>query len=628
MLNKSRISLAIASIMMVSVAGVGSAMASQPMQTEIMGGPTALVGDDNAAFRFVVKYKDGAAERRNSAAINRGLSGALSRAALNRAMPATATSSARGAVRAEHLRRLGAPGWSVVRTSRVLDAREIANFMRELKADPAVETVEIDRRYQRMQTFTPTMVPDDPRYADLQWHFNNPVGGVRAEQAWDVPNGQGQGVVVAILDTGIVENHVDLAANVIPGYDMISDPEVSRRPEAGRVPGGWDIGDWTEAGQCSSNSQASRSSWHGSHVAGTVAQETNNGLGVAGLAHAAKVMPVRVLGACGGYGSDIADGIIWASGGEVPGLPANENPAEILNMSLGSPVPVACSSLYQDAINGANERGSIIVVAAGNSNANAGNYTMSSCQGVISVGSTGITGAKAGYSSWGARVDLSAPGGGGGQANDGYVWQVINGSHTSPSDEWLLGGMAGTSMASPHVAAVAAMVQGALVANDREPLNWTQMRDLLTSTARAFPVAPPSSTPIGAGIVDAAAALAKALEEPCDPEVEQCEPDAVALTNRTPLRGLSGSAGSETLYSFEAVAGRMISITTSGGSGDVSMFVSFGAEPSADAADYRSVRPGNNESVRINAGAAKAGTYYIKLVGARSYNNVTLQARQ
>src|SRR5690606_29027885 len=131
---------------------------------------------------------------------------------------------------------------------------------------------------------------------------------------------------------------------------------------------------------------ADDSSWHGTHVAGTVAQETNNGSGLAGLAHGAQVMPIRVLGSCGGFGSDIVDGMIWAAGGSVNGLPDNQNPAEVLNMSLGSVGPAACSAAYQDAINQVNALGSIIVVAAGNSNGNAANYTMSSCDNVISVG--------------------------------------------------------------------------------------------------------------------------------------------------------------------------------------------------------------------------------------------------
>lgn len=627
MFKKSKMSLAIAGVTLMSLAGTSAALAAdRPLPTRIVPQASASANDALLSDRFVVKYKAGAPERTNAAAAQRVLGNAAARAGLDRAVGATATSSARSAATARLDRRLSVPGWSLVTTSRHLNPAEADEFIRVLKSDPSVDTVEQDRLYVRMNTW----VPDDSRYADLQWHLHSATGGIRAPQAWALPNSRGAGVVVAILDTGIVQNHLDLAANVIPGYDMLSHPTVSRREEGVRIPGGWDTGDWAEAGRCGAGQPADTSSWHGSHVGGTVAQETNNALGGAGVAFESQVQPVRVLGACGGTGVDIADGITWASGGTVAGVPNNATPAHILNLSLGSRSPSACSALYQDAINAANARGSIIVVAAGNGNANAGNYTMSSCQNVISVGANGIAGGRAGYSNWGARVDIAAPGGGGGADGNpnGYVWQVINAGSQAPTGEWQMGGMAGTSMASPHVAGVAAMVQGALAAADRPLLSWTQMRDLLTETARPFPVNIPASTPIGAGIVDAHAALVKALEEPCDPEVEECGIPATPLTNRVPVRGLSGNAGSEVVYSFEATAGRMVSFATSGGTGNVQMYVSFDAEPSAGSADFSSARPGNNEAVRINAAQVRAGTYYIKLVGAAAYSGVTLEARQ
>lgn len=624
-MKKNQISLAVASAMLVSVAGMSSAAAAG-LGAKIMGAPVVDAAASEGSQRFIVRYRQDAAEARDAATVVRGLKAAVGRAGLD--LPAARSRA--GAVSAAHLRRMATPGWNVVSTSRRLDGAEAARFMRELAADASVLSVEIDHLYQRMDAAAPAMVPNDPAYTQYQWHFFNPVGGVNAEAAWDIATGEG--VVVAVLDTGIVQNHLDLAANVIPGYDMLSDARMSRRATDGRAPGGWDIGDWVEANYCtgwatSGSHPAEDSSWHGSHVSGTVAQETNNGVGVAGLAHGARVMPVRVLGSCGGFGSDIADGIVWAAGGTVPGLPVNANPAEIINMSLGSRSPSACPASYQAAIDQALSLGSIVVVAAGNSNGNAGSYTMSSCANVISVGATGITGAKASYSNYGPRVDLSAPGGGGGAEWSGYVVQIINGGTTGPTAQWQYGGYSGTSMASPHVAAAAAMVQGALVEAGRDPLDWQQMRDLLASTSKAFGVAPPASTPIGAGILDVKAALDEALEEPCDPAVEQCAPDATPIANGVAVGGLSGSAGSETLYSLAVPAGVRgpLSITTTGGSGDVTLLVSFEAEPEAGDADFTSARPGNNETVRVNA--PQAGTYYIKLLGVRAYSNVRLQAR-
>lgn len=627
-MKKKTISLAISGALLASVAMGPAAFAAGP-KSRIVGETVLASADSAGSQRFVVKYRQGASEARDVGIANRGLKSAIARAGLDRAQPASRTAAARAGASASHLRKMAAPGWNVVTTSRRLSQQETASFLRELAADPAVERVEVDHLFHRMDAAAPAMVPDDPNYAEYQWHFFHPVGGVKAEQAWDI--GNGEGVVVAVLDTGIVENHLDLAENVIPGYDMLTDRRMSRRSTDGRAPGGWDMGDWIEANYCTGwatggTHPAEDSSWHGSHVAGTVAQVTNNAMGLAGLAHGAKVMPVRVLGSCGGFTSDIADGIIWAAGGEVPGLPINENPAEIINMSLGSRSPMACPSAYQAAIDQANARGSIIIVAAGNSNGNAGQYTMSSCDNVISIGATGINGGKASYSNWGPRVDLSAPGGGGGTEWSGYVAQVINGGTQGPTAQWLIGGMSGTSMASPHAAAAAAIVQSALVEAGRDPLDGPQMRELLMSTARPFAVAPSASTPIGAGILDVKAALDKALEEPCDPDVETCGPVATMLTNKVAVNGLSGTAGSEALYAIEVPAGVRgpLTITTSGGSGDVTLLVSLGEEPQLGDAGFTSARAGNNETVRVTS--PQAGTYYIKLVGTRAFNNVRLLA--
>ena len=628
-MKRKTISLAISSVLLVAGAGIAGATdrISGAQVVEPAPRHATATGDGQ---RFVVKYREGAAALSGGRALSDSLDTAIGRAGLDRALPATSTSAARAPVSADVLRRMGAPGWHVVRTSRALSGSEAASFVRELEADPEVAAVEADRLYQRLETLSPASAPDDPNYDEFQWNFYDEDGGVRAEQAWEISTGEG--VVVAVLDTGIIEGTLDLEGNAIPGYDMISDAYLSRRDSDDRVAGGWDLGDWTEENYCvplgASPHPDVPSSWHGTHVAGTVAQETNNGTGLAGIAHDALVMPIRVLGSCGGYGSDIADGMLWAAGGEVEGMPVNENPAEILNMSLGSAGPAECSALYQDAIDEVNARGSIIVVAAGNSNADAGDYTMSSCDGVISVGATGIAGSKAGYSNYGDRIDLSAPGGGGAVDGnpDGYIWQVANAGEQGPEEgEWLLRGMSGTSMASPHVAAAAAMVQSVA----EMPLDWEQMRDLLTATARPFPVAIPPETAMGAGILDLQVLLETVTEEPCDPEVEECDPvpEAIPLFNREPVSGLEGEEGSEALYAIDVpdgVSGPLV-ITSSGGRGDVSLYVSHEEEPEAGSADWSSTRPGNSELVSVPT--PEAGVYYIKLVAGQDYDGVTLQAR-
>lgn len=603
----------------------GAAQAAQPsldrtVTRDLATTPAAGFGGQ----RFVVKTTAASAPGR--AALTSALGTSVRRAGLATTVRANTTAAARPAATARVLRSMGAPGWHVVQASRVLTGSEQASFVRELSAEPGVLKVEVDRLYQRADVSRskralPAAAPNDPNYARLQWNFNNATGGVRAEQGWEISTGEG--VVVAVIDTGIVENHADLAANVLPGYDMISDKRVSRRDTDGRVAGGWDVGDWVEANYCTAlggqPNAPSDSSWHGSHVAGTIAQQTNNGVGLAGLAHGAKVVPVRVLGSCGGFGSDIADGMLWAAGAPVEGLPLNPNPAEVLNMSLGSGGPQACPALYQDAINQVNNLGAIIVVAAGNSNADAGTYTMGACSGVIAVGATRVTGGKASYSSWGTRVDLSAPGGGGSVDGDpnGYIFQAINNGTTRPTAEYSLGGYTGTSMASPHVAAAVAMVQSVV----DTPLAWGEMRDLLRRTARPFPASIPGSTPMGTGILDVATLLNRATQPPC---TENCAPPTLQLSNKVELRGLSNGA-EDAVYSFQAEAGKVLSFMTYSGTGNVSMYVAAGRVPTATDRDGFSTRANSNtETVRFTAPVA--GTYYVRLTG--TYAGMTLVARQ
>lgn len=576
----------------------------------------ATTQQDTRVDRLIVRYRTGAVERSNK----QKLVGAV-QAALNRSGIAGAAG-----LSAKYVRKT-ASGGDVVKLSRKLDSASAASLMRTLAADPSVAHVEADvRAFHTGQpafrtavaktSASPTLTPDDEYFAQYQWHLHHPTGGINAPSAWN--SATGEGVVVAVIDTGVVD-HSDLNDNMLEGYDFITDAFVSRRETDERVAGAHDYGDWNDDGsQC----DIRPSSFHGTHVSGTVAELTNNGLGMAGVAHNAKILPVRVLGRCGGYTSDIADAIVWASGGEVDGVPANENPAEVINLSLGGGGACAAGSEYQLAIDQAVANGTTVVVAAGNSNVNMSNFSPASCASVIAVGATRITGGKANYSNFGNGVDLSAPGGGGsvdGNPN-GYVWQNINDSETAPEEGGEnYGGMSGTSMAAPHVAGVAALVQSVA----ETPLTPAEMETLLKDTARAFPVSIPGSTPMGTGILDAEAALA-GIVPPC--EGDDCTPDATPIVNRSPVTGLMGNKDDELLFSLDVPAGASgLSFMTYGGSGDVTMLVSFAAEPTSADADFRSTRPGNNE--RISVSAAKAGTYYIKLIGVAKFANVTLEAR-
>ncbi len=610
-----RINVLAAAVLSLSV-GASAYAAGLPVKEPARQASTA----QQSSERIIVKYRTGTAAASDRSAKLAAVTSAVSRASLG------GTASRAAAASPQLLRRLGT-GADVIRLQGKLSQAQLQTVLKEIQADPSVQYAAADVKLQRADVRakeTAQLVPNDQYYAQYQWHLHSATGGVNAPAAWDVA--QGEGVVVAVLDTGILPQHPDFAAGtLLEGYDFISDAETSRRPTDERVPGALDYGDWVENdNECYAGSLAEDSSWHGTHVSGTVAEATNNTIGMAGLAYKAKVLPVRVLGKCGGYLSDIADAITWASGGTVAGVPANPNPAEVINMSLGG--GGACDPAYQDAINGAVSRGTTVVVAAGNQASNASGYRPASCANVIAVGATRITGGIASYSNFGAAVDLSGPGGGGGVDGNpgGYVWQAgYNGLTTPTSGAYSYMGMGGTSMASPHVAAVAALVQGALASAGRDPLTPAQLETLLKQSARAFPVTIPTSTPIGSGIVDAKAALDEALEEPCTVD---CAPDATPLTNRVAVGGLSGAGGSETLYSFEAAAGKTVSFLTYGGSGNVSLYVSAGEEPTATDFDAKSSRPGNSETVRFTAPVA--GTYYIKLVGESAFSGVSIQAVQ
>ena len=239
---------------------------------------------------------------------------------------------------------------------------------------------------------------------------------------------------------------------------MISDSFVGN-DGGGRDSDARDPGDAIGANECGYTHSAQNSSWHGTHVAGTVAAVSNNNKGVAGVAYGAKVVPVRVLGKCGGTTADIADGIIWASGGSVSGVPANQNPADVINMSLGG--QGSCSSTTQSAINAARANGAAIVIAAGNSNANVSGYNPGNCNGVITVAATGRNGGRAYYSNYGSLIDVAATGGAQNFANDpeGILSTMNSGTNGPSSDNYEYS--QGTSMAAPHVAGVAALIKQA-----------------------------------------------------------------------------------------------------------------------------------------------------------------------
>lgn len=309
--------------------------------------------------------------------------------------------------------------------------------------------------------------PNDPRYPE-QWHYfsngsgaGQSPGGINLPKAWDTSTGS-SAVVVAVIDTGILPNHPDIlgSPNSVPGYDMISDAFIAN-DGGGRDGDPTDSGDAVAAGECYSGSPALPDSWHGTHVAGTIGVGlTNNGIGVAGINWNVKVQAVRVLGKCGGTTADINDGIRWAAGLSVPGVPANPTPAKVINMSLGTPPgnPCSLSPSTQSAINDAVAMGATVVVAAGNDATDASQVFPASCNNVITVAASDFRGHLAArYSNYGSTVEIMAPGGdvrrddNGDGRPDGVLSLVHPNAGTYASYN-------GTSMAAPHVAGVAALM--------------------------------------------------------------------------------------------------------------------------------------------------------------------------
>ena len=335
-------------------------------------------------------------------------------------------------------------------------------LVREFAARPDVEYAQLNY-ILRISDRT----PNDPRYPE-QWHyFSNGTGpgqspgGINLPKAWDVSTGS-NAIVVAVIDTGILPNHPDIqgSPNLVAGYDMISDAFIGN-DGGGRDSDPTDPGDATAAGECYPGSPALPDSWHGTHVAGTIGVgNTNNGIGVAGINWNVKLQAVRVLGKCGGTTADINDGIRWAAGLSVPGVPSNSTPAKVINMSLGTPPgnPCSLSPSTQSAINDAVAMGATVVVAAGNDATDASQVFPASCNNVITVAASDFRGHLAArYSNFGATVEIMAPGGDVRRDDngDGRPDGVLSMVHPNAGTYAYYNG---TSMAAPHVAGVAALV--------------------------------------------------------------------------------------------------------------------------------------------------------------------------
>lgn len=507
-----------------SIAMSCSAAAQQVVKKD---GSIALQQSDRPITQLIVKYKDDTVQSFDAF----------------QGSGKTARLAAKNGVALSYKRQMSGMA-HVLALPQSLSRAEAIALTKRLEMDSNVVFAEPD------EWVYPAMVPNDPGYTGApQWHYFAPstasgnAGGINAPAAWDI--NRGQDVIVAVIDTGVA-SHPDLAANVIGGYDFIGDDQFSNDGSPGRDADASDPGDWRTATDCPApNNTQTNSSWHGTHVSGTIAAVTNNSLGVAGVAYEARILPLRVLGRCGGYSSDSADAIQWAAGLAVPNLPVNPNIAKVINLSLGSANP--CSNTTQSAITAARAAGAVVVAATGN----AGNTSIgqpASCQGVIAVTAHTFQGDNASYANVGPGTTISAPGGGSCTTPDGagFICSTANSTASTNQNFWIwstsfygittpnsqnaamtasgpaYAAKIGTSMATPHVSGVAA-----LLASRMPALTPDEIAFLITSSARPHPAglfcAMATAGTCGSGLLDAAAALMR-------------------LSDRTPMLTLTPSA--------------------------------------------------------------------------------------
>jgi serine protease len=460
--------------------------------------PQAQTEGPTADARVIVKYK------------------ADSPLLADQALPAAAQ-------RAERARALGTrvglalrAGSGVSRRAHVVLAHGLtsAQLAERLAREADVEYAVPDQR-RRIST-----APNDPLYlagppvtagaggpAVGQWYLRAPAGEVQSsinvEPAWDLAPANSD-IVVGVIDTGVRFDHPDLqraaaGGKLLSGYDMISDADVAN-DGGGRDADASDPGDWLTLAEVQDrhspfyrcDTAAEDSSWHGTQTSAMIGALTNNAIGMAGVARNVRILPVRALGKCGGYDSDIIAAMRWAAGLNVPGTPVNPTPARVLNLSLGSESP--CSAAYVDAVAAINAVGAVVVASAGNSTGHAAGAP-ANCTGVLAVAGLRHAGSKVGFSDLGPAISIAAPAGNCVNTAPGLpclypMLTAANSGLTTPVSNAAGGSIytdsfnssVGTSFSAPMVTGTIALMLSA------DPtLTPSAVRTLLQSSARPFP---------------------------------------------------------------------------------------------------------------------------------------------
>jgi serine protease len=371
--------------------------------------------------------------------------------------------------------------------------------------------------------------------------------GIDVLEAWRY--GRGSDTVLAVVDSGIIA-HPEFEGRILPGYDFVSNVRAANDGD-GRDADPSDPGDWVSiederGGFFHPDCRQASSSWHGTHVAGIAIAAANNGVGIAGIAPLAKLLPVRVMGKCGGTERDLIDGMRWAAGLTVSGAPKNKNPADVINLSLGG--VGSCSGGLQSAVAEITALGVMIVAAVGNETEDASSFTPANCFGTATVGALTVSGTLATYSNFGNFVDLSAPGGDSApdDNNSLKIKSTVDSGTTTPIGpdyEYYRG----TSMAAPHLSGVL------LIARGYDPLTPSDaLYEVLFSNLAPFTSASGACVSIvghcGSGALDAGRFLA-ALEARPAPTITHTLSTKIRVGKSARLNAVSDGAGTFTYKS-------------------------------------------------------------------------------
>ena len=403
----------------------------------------------------------------------------------------------------------------VINISNYISSDNIDSFIESAKDISGVEDIfpdynidyqgisdpEMNESSQNQQEDTPVpdlsayVTPND-EYFDKQWDLHGEYG-INVKSAWQ--RSLGDNVTVAVIDTG-VNHHPDLVNNIVPGYDFLSDA-IQADDGDGRDSDPSDSAMVPKNGICSNGRKAeSYMRWHGTHIAGTIAASANNKIGISGISPNAKILPVRAFGPCGTRFSDVTDAIKWAGGLKVQDTPENRYPAQVINLSFGSYLNSGskCFKGYQDIFDELHAKGIVVVASAGNKNLDVKYFTPANCNHVISVSSTTRMGERP-VASYGSSVSISAPGGT--HAPNQGIFSTFNTGMISVG-EHNYSENAGTSMAAPHISAIAALAKS--VNPDATP---DRILSAMQKSAQNRPIQNCDQYSCGPGIVDAGKTL-------------------------------------------------------------------------------------------------------------------------